>query len=126
MDSNKIQLFESKRIRSVWVEGEEEWYFSIVDVVAVLTESPRARKYWNALKTKLRDEGSELSQNLGQLKMPSDDGKYYLTDAATTEQLLRLIQSIPSPKAEPFYRNHLTLKPWTNIRVLQSKVGKLH
>ncbi|MDR1811658.1 MAG: Bro-N domain-containing protein [Candidatus Fibromonas sp.] len=102
MSNNKIQLFESKRIRSVWDEEKEEWFFSVIDVVAVLTESPRARKYWNALKAKLRDEGSELSQVLGQLKMQSDDGKYYLTDVATTEQLFRLIQSIPSPKAEPF------------------------
>ena len=72
MDNNKIQLFESKRIRSVWDEEKEEWFFSVIDVVAVLTESPRARKYWNALKTKLRDEGSELSQILGQLRMQSD------------------------------------------------------
>jgi hypothetical protein len=99
---NKIQLFENRKVRSVWDADKEEWFFSVVDVVAVLTDSPRARKYWNALKTKLRDEGSELSQNLGQLKMPSDDGKSYLTDVATTEQLFRLIQSIPSPKAEPF------------------------
>ncbi len=102
MDSNKIQLFESKRIRSVWVEGEEEWYFSIVDTVAVLTESPNPRNYWKVLKHRLVAEGSQLVTNCNQLKMPSSDGKYYLTDVATTEQLLRLIQSIPSPKAEPF------------------------
>ena len=102
MDNNKIQLFEQKKVRSVWDTEKEEWFFSVVDVVAVLTESPRARKYWSALKIKLKDEGSELSQNLGQLKMQSDDGKNYLTDVATTEQLFRLIQSIPSPKAEPF------------------------
>jgi len=102
MESNKVQLFENKRVRSVWDEEKEEWFFSVVDVVAVLTDSPRARKYWNALKTKLNEEGSELSQDLGQLKMQSDDGKYYLTDVATARQLLRLIQSIPSPKAEPF------------------------
>jgi hypothetical protein len=82
MDNNKIQLFESKRIRSVWDGEKEEWFFSVIDAVAVFTESPRARKYWNALKTKLRGEGSELSQNLGQLKMQSDDGKYYLTTPA--------------------------------------------
>lgn len=99
---NNIKLFESKKIRSKWDAEAEKWYFSIIDVIEVLTESPRARKYWNALKTKLIKEGSELSQNLGQLKMQSDDGKLYQTDVADTEQLLRLIQSIPSPKAEPF------------------------
>ena len=99
---NKIKLFENKKIRTVWNESEEEWYFSVVDVVEVLTNSPRPRKYWNALKTKLKAEGSELSQCLGQLKLQSEDGKRYLTDVASTEQLFRLIQSIPSPKAEPF------------------------
>ena len=102
MDKNKIQSFENKKVRSIWDAEKEEWFFSVVDVVAVLTDSPRPRKYWNALKTKLKEEGSELSQELGQLKMQSDDGKYYLTDVATAKQLLRLIQSIPSPKAEPF------------------------
>ena len=82
--------------------SKEEWYFSVVDVVEVLTDSPRPRKYWNALKTKLKAEGSELSQILGQLKLQSEDGKHYLTDVANEEQLFRLIQSIPSPKAEPF------------------------
>lgn len=100
--TNKIQLFEEKKIRSHWDEEEEKWYFSIVDVIEVLTGSPRPRKYWNALKTKLKEEGSELSQKLGQLKMKSADGKYYKTDVADTEQLFRIIQSIPSPKAEPF------------------------
>lgn len=99
---NKIKLFENKKVRSQWNEQDEKWYFSVVDVIGILTESPRPRKYWNALKTKLIAEGSELSQDLGQLKMQSDDGKYYLTDVADTKQLLRLIQSIPSPKAEPF------------------------
>jgi len=97
-----IKLFEQKQIRSTWDEEQEKWYFSIVDVVEALTESPRPRKYWNALKTKLIEEGSELSQFLGQLKMKSADGKFYKTDVADTEQLFRLIQSIPSPKAEPF------------------------
>jgi len=97
-----IKLFEQKQIRSTWDEEKEKWYFSIVDVVEALTESPRPRKYWNALKTKLIEEGSELSKFLGQLKMKSADGKFYRTDVADTEQLLRLIQSIPSPKAEPF------------------------
>ena len=75
-----IKVFENKKIRTVWDEEKEEWYFSVVDVVEVLTDSPRPRKYWNALKTKLKAEGSELSQNLGQLKLQSEDGKYYLTD----------------------------------------------
>jgi len=97
-----IKLFESKKVRSVWDTKKEKWYFSIVDVVEVLTESPRPRKYWNALKTKLISEGSELSPKMGQLKIQAADGKFYLTDVADTEHLLRLIQSIPSPKAEPF------------------------
>lgn len=99
---DKIQLFQEQTVRTYWDEEEERWYFSIIDVVAVLTESPRPRKYWNALKTKLQEEGSQLSQNMGQLKMKATDGKMRLTDVADTEQLLRLIQSIPSPKAEPF------------------------
>ena len=99
---SNIKLFEHKKIRSHWDAEQEKWYFSIVDVIEILTDSPRPRKYWNALKTKLKSEGSELSQKLGQLKMQSEDGKFYLTDVADTEQLLRLIQSIPSPKAEPF------------------------
>ena len=97
-----IKLFETKKVRTVWNEETEEWYFSVVDVIEVLTDSPRPRKYWNALKTKLKAEGSELSQNMGQFKMVSEDGKMRLTDVASTEQLFRLIQSIPSPKAEPF------------------------
>ncbi len=97
-----IQLFEAKQIRSAWSEEDQKWYFSIIDVIEALTGSPRPRKYWNALKTKLTAEGSELSHKLGQLKMPAEDGKMRETDVADTEQLLRLIQSIPSPKAEPF------------------------
>jgi hypothetical protein len=100
-----IKLFENKKVRSAWNEQEQKWYFSIVDVVEVLTDSPRPRKYWNALKTKLLQEGyDELSQNMGQLKMQSSDGKYYLTDVTDAKTLLRVIQSIPSPKAEPFKR----------------------
>lgn len=99
---NTIKIFEEKKVRTLWDTESEKWYFSLIDVIEVLTESPRPRKYWNALKTKLKNEGSELSQNLGQLKMQSADGKYYLTDVADTEQLFRLIQSVPSPKAEPF------------------------
>ena len=99
---NAIKLFEEKKVRTVWDDETEEWYFSVVDVIEVLTETPRPRKYWNALKTKLKAEGSELSQNMGQLKMPASDGKNYKTDVLNTQQLFRLIQSIPSPKAEPF------------------------
>jgi prophage antirepressor-like protein len=99
---DSIKIFEDSTIRTIWDSDNEKWYISIVDVVSVLTESPRPRKYWNALKTKLKEEGSQLSQNLGQLKMKSSDGKFYNTDVADTEQLFRLIQSIPSPKAEPF------------------------
>jgi len=100
--SHSIVLFNQKQIRRFYDEKKELWYFSIVDIVEILTESPRPRKYWNALKTKLKQEGSELSQKVGQLKLESPDGKKYLTDVADTESLLRLIQSIPSPKAEPF------------------------
>jgi len=102
---SNIKLFESKQVRSEWSEKEQQWYFSIIDVVEILTDSPRPRKYWNALKTKLLEEGcDELSQNLGQLKMKSADGKFYLTDVVNAKTLLRIIQSIPSPKAEPFKR----------------------
>jgi hypothetical protein len=99
---HSIVLFNQKQIRRFYDEEKELWYFSIVDIVEILTESSRPRKYWNALKTKLKQEGSELSQKVGQLKLESPDGKKYLTDVADTEALLRLIQSIPSPKAEPF------------------------
>lgn len=100
--SNSIILFNQKQVRRIWDEEKELWYFSVIDVVEILTESPRPRKYWNALKTKLKQEGSELSQKVGQLKLESADGKKYLTDTVDTETLLRLIQSIPSPNAEPF------------------------
>jgi DNA-damage-inducible protein D len=99
---NNIKLFESKKVRSHFDADKEIWYFSVIDVIEILTESPRPRKYWNALKTKLNTEGSEVSQKLGHLKMIADDGKMRETDVADTETLLRIIQSIPSPKAEPF------------------------
>lgn len=99
---NAIQIFEGKKVRTLWDADQEKWYLSIIDVIQILTGSPRPRKYWNALKTKMRLEGSELSHNLGQLKMAAEDGKLRMTDVADTEQLFRLIQSIPSPKAEPF------------------------
>ena len=99
---SNIKLFENKHIRSVYNEDEENWYFSIVDVIAALTNSPNPRKYWSVLKTRLKAEGSQLATNCSQLKMQAADGKFYNTDVASTEQLLRLIQSVPSPKAEPF------------------------
>lgn len=100
---DKLQMFEGREIRSVWVEEEEDWYFSVIDVITAVTDSMRPRKYWSDLKKKLiNEEKSQLSENIGQLKMRSPkDGKYYRTDAANTEQVLRLVQSIPSPKAEP-------------------------
>ena len=101
-ENTRIKLFEDKKVRTIWDEEAEEWYFSVVDVVAVLTESPNPRKYWSVLKNRLKTEGSQLATNCSQLKMPATDGKMYKTDCMTTEQLFRLIQSIPSPKAEPF------------------------
>ena len=99
---NAIKVFEEKKVRTVWDSEREEWYFSIVDVVAVLTDSDNPRKYWSVLKTRMKKEGSETATNCSQLKLPAEDGKMRLTDVADTEQLFRLIQSIPSPKAEPF------------------------
>lgn len=105
VNKNSIKLFGGDKIRAVWDDEQEKWYFSIVDVVAVLTESKdfqTARKYWNKLKQRLKEEGFEPVTNCHQLKMPAADGKMRLTDVADTEQLLRIIQSVPSPKAEPF------------------------
>ena len=99
---NAIQLFENKKVRTAWDAEQEKWYVSIIDVIEVLTDSDRPRKYWGDLKSKLIKEGSEVSDKIGQLKMKAPDGKMRLTDVADTEQLFRLIQSIPSPKAEPF------------------------
>ncbi len=97
-----LQLFEDKKVRAVWDTEQEKWYFSIIDVVLVLTESANPNNYWKVLKNRLKKEGSQLVTNCNQLKMQSSDGKYYKTDVADTELLFRLIQSIPSPKAEPF------------------------
>ena len=102
--SNKIQLFEDKRIRTAWDEEKEEWLFSIVDVIEVLAGTDNPRRYWSDLKRKMKAEGSQLYEKIVQLKLLSSDGKRYNTDIANTEQLLRIIQSIPSPKAEPFKR----------------------
>ncbi|MDR1974349.1 MAG: hypothetical protein LBQ31_06700 [Bacteroidales bacterium] len=99
---NKIQLFEQQKVRSAWNEKSEKWYLSVVDTIEVLTESSNPRRYWSDLKIKLKKEGSQLYENIVQLKLASSDGKMYLTDVATVEQMLRLIQSIPSPKVEPF------------------------
>jgi hypothetical protein len=101
-EATSIQLFEAKQIRAAWSEEDQKWYFSVIDVIEALTGTDRPRKYWNDLKTKLQKEGSQLSEKIGQLKMAAADGKKYATDVADTEQLLRLIQSVPSPKAEPF------------------------
>lgn len=101
-EENTIKIFEDRKVRTLWDAHQEKWFISIIDVIEVLTNTDRPRKYWSDLKTKLKKEGSELSEEIGQLKMQSTDGKFYKTDVADTEQLFRLIQSIPSPKAEPF------------------------
>ncbi|HEY5406293.1 MAG TPA: Bro-N domain-containing protein [Ginsengibacter sp.] len=97
-----IKIFEDKKVRTLWDAEKEKWYLSIIDVIEILTGTDRPRKYWSDLKAKLQKEGSELSDKIGQLKMAAEDGKMRMTDVADTEQLFRLIQSIPSPKAEPF------------------------
>lgn len=102
VNKNSIKLFGNDKIRAVWDDEQEKWYFSVVDVVAVLTESPNPQTYWRVLKKRLKDEGNETVTNCNGLKMPAADGKMRLTDVADTEQLLRIIQSVPSPKAEPF------------------------
>ena len=112
-----IKLFDSKRIRTVWDEDQEKWFFSIVDVIAVLTESANPRTYWKVLKNRLAKEGNESVTNCNQLKLQAADGKKYLTDVANTEQILRLIQSVPSKKAEPF-------KLWL-ARVGQERLNQL-
>lgn len=99
---NAIKIFEQKQVRTHWDEEQEKWFISVIDVIEALTGTDRPRKYWNDLKTKLKKEGSELSDKIGQFKMAATDGKMRLTDVADTEQIFRLIQSIPSPKAEPF------------------------
>ena len=101
-ENTQIKLFEDKKVRTLWDSEKEEWYFSVVDVIAILTDSENPRRYWSDLKRKLNAEGSQLYADIVQLKMRAPDGKLRLTDCLTTEQLFRLIQSIPSPKAEPF------------------------
>ena len=114
MENDSIKLFESKQIRTAWDEAQEKWYFSVVDVIEVLTDTDRPRKYWSDLKSKLQKEGSELSAKIGQLKLQSSDGKKYLTDVADSEQLLRLIQSIPSKtlSAKRFFENQKPTLPF--------------
>jgi len=102
MSAREIAIFQGNQIRRLWNDNEEKWYFSVVDVVSVLTDSKNPRKYWNKLAERLRKEGSESVTKCHQLKMQASDGKYYLTDAADTEVMLRIIQSVPSPNAEPF------------------------
>jgi DNA-damage-inducible protein D len=102
INKKSIAIFENDPVRRIWLDKEEKWMFSVVDVIRVLAQNNRPRKYWNDLKTKLKEEGSQLSEKIGQLKMLSQDGKFYETDVGDVETILRLIQSIPSPKAEPF------------------------
>ncbi len=102
MEKVAVALFEGKKIRKVWEDKDEKWYFSVVDVVGALSGSDRPRKYWDDLNRRLNDEGSQLSAKIGQLKLEASDGKFYLSDVADTETIFRLIQSIPSPNAEPF------------------------
>ncbi len=116
---SNIKLFEHKQIRSHWDAAEEKWYFSVIDIIEILTGNQRPRKYWADLKSKLKKEGSELFEKIGQLKMQSPDGKFYNTDVADTEQLFRLIQSIPSPKAEPF-KQWLAKTGYERIEELQN------
>jgi prophage antirepressor-like protein len=104
-----IQIFEDRKVRTVWDDEQEKWFISVIDVIEVLTGNDRPRKYWNDLKSKLKKEGSQLSDKIGQLKMRAEDGKLRLTDVADVEQIFRLIQSIPSPKAEPFISRHQSL-----------------
>ena len=101
-ESNQIQLFQGQQVRYVWDEEKQQYFFSVVDVIQVLTDNATPRRYWSDLKRKLKAEGSEVYEKIVQLKLPSSDGKKYLTDVATTAQLFRLIQSVPSKKAEPF------------------------
>lgn len=101
-NKNIIKLFDDRKVRTIWIENEEKWYFSVVDVVAVLTDSKNPQTYWRVLKNRLRKEGNETVTNCNALKLPAADGKMRMTDVADMEQLFRLIQSIPSPKAEPF------------------------
>ena len=121
INKEKIQLFEGRKVRTAWDDEQEKWYFSVVDVVGVLTNQPdyqKARKYWNKLKQRLVEEGFQPVTNCHQLKLIAQDGKPRLTDVADTEQLFRIIQSIPSPKAEPLQRGE---DPWLVLHVRRRK-----
>ena len=118
-NKNAIQLFEDQPIRAAWDEEKEEWFFSVVDVCQVLSGTDNPRRYWSALKRKLKAEGSELYEKIVQLKMKASDGKKRMTDVADTEQLLRIIQSIPSPKAEPILWSSL-IRP-LYVRIAQKQ-----
>lgn len=113
-----IQIFEDKNVRTVWDDEQQKWFISVIDVIEVLTGNDRPRKYWNDLKSKLKKEGSQLSDFIGQLKMRAEDGKLRLTDVADVEQIFRLIQSVPSPKAEPF-------KLWL-AQIASERLDELH
>lgn len=115
---DNIKLFEEKKVRTLWDVDQEMWFFSIVDVIEILTESNNPRRYWSDLKIKLQKEGSQLYEKIVQLKVQSSDGKYYKTDVANTEQIFRLIQSIPSPKAEPF-------KLWL-AQIANDRIDEMH
>lgn len=104
-----IKIFEEKKVRTVWDADNEKWYLSIIDVIEILTGTDRPKKYWSDLKAKLQKEGSELSDKIGQLKMTAEDGKMRMTDVADTKQLFRLIESIPSPRAEPFIKRKIRI-----------------
>lgn len=117
-----IKIFEEKKVRTLWIDEDEKWYFSIIDVIEILTNNARPRKYWSDLKTKLKKEGSELSEKIGQLKIQAEDGKMRLTDVADTEQLFRLIQSIPSPKANLFKSLRIKIEEFKSHQ--DSKVEK--
>lgn len=115
---SNIKLFENQQVRTVWDAEQEKWYVSIIDMIAVLTESPDPQVYWRVMKKRLKDEGNETVTNCNGLKMVAPDGKMRLTDVADTEQLFRLIQSIPSPKAEPFklWLAQVRVKEWTKCK----------
>ena len=117
MDENAIIVFQGNNIRRTWFN--DEWWFSVVDIIGVLTQTDRARKYWSDLKTKLQDEGFEVSAKIGQLKLIADDGKLRITDCVNTKNAFRIIQSIPSPKAEPF-------KQWFNETKIYPNFVKLY
>lgn len=124
---HQIQLFENKKIRSIWDEEQEKWYFSIVDVIEILTDSANPQTYWRVLKNRLKKEGNETVTNCNTLKMPATDGKMRLTDVADTQQLFRIIQSIPSPKAEPFKQwmagvGNTSLRSFLDACFLQERV----